>query len=210
MTSALLAASATLTRPAWWAPFVRLWRRSDGTGPPSGQHRTGLHAVAISTRQAPITELYHSHRLRLVRLAVLMVDDLPTAEDIVQDAFTALYRRHGPELRSLDDPHRYLTSAVVNTARSALQRRRSARAYVPPRPENAAPADEQVLLSDSHQQVIEAVQQLSVRQRQVLVLRYWSHLTEVEIAETLAVSRGTVKSTASDALSALRRLLQER
>jgi RNA polymerase sigma factor (sigma-70 family) len=81
---------------------------------------------------------------------------------------------------------------------------------VPPRPENAAAADEQALLRDSHRQVIEALRQLTVRQRQVLVLRYWSHLTESEIAEALAVSRGTVKSTASNALSALRRLLQER
>jgi RNA polymerase sigma-70 factor (sigma-E family) len=200
---------AALTRAAWWAPFVRPWMRSRENGDAAGRHRA-LHAVATSTRHAPITELYHTHRLRLVRLAILMVDDLPTAEDVVQDAFTALYRRHGAQLQSLDDPHAYLTSAVMNTARSTLRRRRSARGYVPPRPENAASADELALLNDDNRQVIEALRQLTVRQRQVLVLRYWSQLSEVEIAEALAVSRGTVKSTASNALSALRRLLQER
>jgi RNA polymerase sigma-70 factor (sigma-E family) len=203
------AGPALVPRP-WWAPFVRLWTRSADDGRTGRQPPTGLYAVPTDGRRAPITELYHSHRLRLVRLAILMVDDLPTAEDIVQDAFAALYRRHGSELTSLDDPHAYLTTAVMNTARSALRRRRSARGYVPPRPENAAPADEQVLLRDSHRQVLAALRRLSARQRQVLVLRYWSHLTEVEIAETLAVSRGTVKSTASDALAALRRLLRER
>ncbi len=208
MTHVTLHERPAWARPTWWMPFVRLWMRAGGSGQVPGRP-TGLRAVPTGSQQAPITELYHTHRLRLVRLAVLMVDDLPTAEDIVQDAFTALYRRHGPQLRSLDDPHAYLTRAVMNTARSALRRRRSARGYVPPRPENAAAADEQALLRDSHRQVLEALRRLTVRQRQVLVLRYWSHLSESEIAEALAVSRGTVKSTASDALSALRRLLQE-
>jgi RNA polymerase sigma factor (sigma-70 family) len=58
--------------------------------------------------------------------------------------------------------------------------------------------------------VLAALAELTVRQRQVVVLRYWSELSEQEIAEVLRVSRGTVKSTASRALGILRGLLGER
>jgi RNA polymerase sigma factor (sigma-70 family) len=138
-----------------------------------------------------------------------MVDDLPTAEDIVQDVFAALYRRHGNDLRGLGDPHAYLTAGVMNAARSALRRRRTARAYRPARPAPSPAAEDLALLRDSDREVIAGLGQLTVRQRQVLVLRYWSDLSEEEIAAALNVSRGTVKSTASRALDRLRQILGE-
>jgi RNA polymerase sigma factor (sigma-70 family) len=197
--------------PAWGERFAR-WFRSvtgaasrDDTGSPPRDH-TGSPRTNTTSASGPpaINELYHARRLSLVRLAILMVDDLPTAEDIVQDVFAALYRRHGADLRTVDDPHRYLTAGVVNAARSAL------RAYVPP-PVHAVPAaEDQALLGQADQEVLDALGRLTVRQRQVVVLRYWSELSEREIAETLRVSRGTVKSTASRALSLLREILGER
>ncbi|WP_323139014.1 SigE family RNA polymerase sigma factor [Streptomyces mirabilis] len=153
-------------------------------------------------------DLYKHRRLALVRLALLLVDDLPTAEDVVQDAIAALLRRHGRRLADLDDPEAYLRTSVVNTARSVLRRRRTARAYIPERERHAASADKKVLLAEIHQEVIDALHRLTQRQREVLVLRYWSDLTETEIADALGVSRGTVKSTASRALDALRRQLE--
>ncbi|WP_306215662.1 RNA polymerase sigma factor [Actinoplanes sp. RD1] len=154
-----------------------------------------------------INQLYHARRLRLVRLAVLMVDDLGTAEDIVQDVFAALHRRHGPELRDLADPDAYLTTGVLNAARSALRRRRTARAYVPPPAGTAPAAEDEALLGEQDREVLVALRALTVRQRQVVVLRYWSELSEREIAEALHISPGTVKSTASRALTILRGLL---
>jgi RNA polymerase sigma-70 factor (sigma-E family) len=157
-----------------------------------------------------INELFHARRLGLVRLAVLLVDDLPTAEDIVQDVFAALYRRHGPDLRSIADPHAYLTAGVMNAARSVLRRRRTARAYLPPPAATAPAAEDQALLREGDRRVLAALGGLTVRQRQVVVLRYWSDLTEQEIADVLRISRGTVKSTASRALAALRERLADR
>jgi len=157
----------------------------------------------------PINELYHARRLGLVRLAVLMVDDLPTAEDIVQDVFAALYRRHGADLSGIADPHAYLTTGVMNAARSALRRRRSARAYVAPPPGVAPAAEDEALLADGDREVLAALGRLTARQRQIVVLRYWSELSEQEIADVLDVSRGTVKSTAHRALAILRDLLPE-
>ena len=171
---------------------------------------SGSSAAPPPTGRPAIDELYHARRLSLVRLAVLMVDDKPTAEDIVQDVFTALFRRHGADLRSVSDPHAYLTTGVMNAARSTLRRRRTARAYRAPQAAIMPAAEDLALLQEGDRDVLAALGALTVRQRQVLVLRYWSELTEQEIADTLRISRGTVKSTASRALGTLRRLLDRR
>ncbi|MEV7242505.1 SigE family RNA polymerase sigma factor [Streptomyces sp. NPDC093248] len=178
--------------------------------PSGGATGTGAGAPRPAAAGTPpgIEELYHHRRLSLVRLAVLLVDDLPTAEDVVQDAFTALFRRHGHRLGSLDDPEAYLRTSVVNGARSVLRRRRTVRAHIPEPERHAPPPEEDVLLHEDHQEVLAALRTLTPRQREVLVLRYWSHLTEAQIAATLGLSRGTVKSTASRALDALGRRLE--
>lgn len=160
--------------------------------------------------QPTVTELYHAHRLRMVRLAVLLVDDLGTAEDVVQDAFTALYRRHGERIGEVDNALGYLRTAVVNTARSVLRRRRTARAWIPPTPADVPSAEASVVLDEAHREVLAALGRLTPRRRQVLVLRYWADLSEAEIAETLGISRGAVKSNASRGLDALERILEGR
>lgn len=160
--------------------------------------------------QPTVTELYHAHRLRMVRLAVLLVDDLGTAEDVVQDAFTALYRRHGERIAEVDNALGYLRTAVVNTARSVLRRRRTARAWTPPTPADVPSAEASVVLDEAHREVLAALGRLTARRREVLVLRYWADLSEAEIAETLGISRGAVKSNASRGLDALERILEGR
>ncbi|MFG2602660.1 RNA polymerase sigma factor [Streptomyces sp. NPDC048514] len=202
--------------PVPWRRFIRTLRARmparprAGTAPaaPGTGLRTGPPPPAAPEAPPAIEELYHHRRLSLVRLAVLLVDDLPTAEDVVQDAFTALFRRHGHRLGSLDDPEAYLRTSVVNGARSVLRRRRTVRAHIPPREEHAPAPEEDVLIHEDHQEVLAALRTLTRRQREVLVLRYWSHLTEAEIAAALGLSRGTVKSTASRALDALGRRLE--
>lgn len=153
-----------------------------------------------------IAGLYAAHRLSLTRLAVLLVDDEASAEDVVQDAFAALVRRQ----RRIREPAAavgYLRTSVVNNARSALRRRRTARAYVPPAEAAADRPEDRAVLAEEHREVLAALGSLGQRQREVLVLRYWGNLTEAEIAEATGISRGTVQSTASRALDALERVL---
>ncbi|MFI2263135.1 RNA polymerase sigma factor [Streptomyces tubercidicus] len=157
-----------------------------------------------------ISELYHAHRLTMVRLAVLLVDDRATAEDVVQDAFAALYKRHGDQLDEVDNALAYLRTAVVNAARSVLRRRRTARAYTPPYEADAPSAEERIVLDEEHREVFAALSGLTARRREVLVLRYWGDLTEAQIATTLGISRGSVKSLASRALDSLEKILEAR
>lgn len=199
----------------WWA---RLFRRARTTAsaPAADAPRPGRRFRLLKPVEGhddghpppTLDDLYRARRLDMVRLAIFLVDDLHTAEDVVQDAFAAVCRRHGSRLDSLQDAHAYLHTAVVNAARSVLRRRRTARAYTPPHQGPGAPVDESLLLAEEHRQVLDALARLAPRQREVLVLRYWSDLTEAQIAETLGVSRGTVKSTANRALGALEKLLE--
>ena len=156
---------------------------------------------------AAVAALYRSHRLPLVKLARLLVDDLETAEDVVQDAFAALHRRWG-SISARDAAIGYLRTSVVNGSRSVLRRRRTVRAN--PWPEASGwrsdDADAGILLAEEHREVLTALRRLPSRQREVIVLRYWAELTETEIAATLGISIGAVKSTASrgrDAIAAL-------
>ncbi len=161
-----------------------------------------------STRQdrdAAVSELFHAHHRRLVGLAFLLVDDVATAEDVVQEAFATLYRRW----RLMRDPHAalaYLNSSVVNGSRSLLRRRRTVRTKLPrltARFEVAASAEQDAVRHDESDRLWHAVAALPERQRQVLVLRYYLNQSEAEIASTLGVSRGSVKQHASRGLAAL-------
>jgi len=149
-----------------------------------------------------IDDLYRSHRMGMVRLAILLVDDIASAEDVVQEAFAGLYKQWG-SLRDTGAAIGYLRTAVVNASRSMLRRRRTARAYVVPDPGTARSAESLAIMSAEHRAVVEAMSALAPRQREVLVLRYYGGLSEAEIAEATGLSKGTVKSTASRAVAKL-------
>jgi RNA polymerase sigma-70 factor (sigma-E family) len=153
-----------------------------------------------------LEDLYREHRMRFVRLAILLVDDPATAEDVVQEAFTGLHR-HWTRLRDENAALGYLRTAVVNGSRSVLRRRRTAREYTPPHTADARSAESLAMLSAEHQAVVSALSQLPRRQREVLVLRYYGGLSEAEIAEATGISRGTVKSTASRGLDAISKIV---
>jgi RNA polymerase sigma-70 factor (sigma-E family) len=165
--------------------------------------------VAPSAEPRNLADLYRDHRMRMVRLAVLLVDDPGTAEDVVQEAFTGLHR-HWAGLRDEAAAVAYLRTAVVNGSRSVLRRRRTARDYVPPHQVNARSAESLAMLSAEHQAVVDALGLLPPRQREVLVLRYYGGMSEAEIADATGISRGTVKSTASRALDAVQRAMAGR
>lgn len=155
---------------------------------------------------AELAELYAAHRLSLVRLAILLVDDLASAEDVVQDAFAAMAGRRG-RLDNGSAALAYLRTSVVNGSRSALRRRRTARGYVAPHEAPPDGPEGKAVLAEEHREVYEALERLAPRQREVVVLRYWSNLSEAEIAAALGISKGSVKSTASRALDALESIL---
>lgn len=154
-----------------------------------------------------VTQIYAAHYRSLVRLAALLLRDTAVAEEVVQDSFVAM---HGA-WRRLADPDRalaYLRQSVVNRSRSALRHRSVVERHAPAASPHAASAEHGALVALEQAGVITALRGLPVRQREVLVLRYYADLSEADIADALGVSRGAVKSHASRAMAALRTALE--
>ena len=154
-----------------------------------------------------VTALFRDHHLELVRLALVMVGDVATAEDVVQDAFEHLHKRW-PRLREPGSGLAYARSSVLNGCRSVHRRSAVARKHVArlARPSGAGPDAEAALADRS--ELLTALRGLPRRQREVLVLRYYADLDVAEIAATLRISPGTVRSTASRGLAGLAQSLE--
>jgi len=125
----------------------------------------------------------------------------------VQDSFVALH----DGLRRLRDSEKalaYLRAAVLNRSRSVLRHRivvdRSAPKPTPDMPS----AEHGALALIERSAVVAALRTLSVRQREVVVLRFYADLSEAQIASAMGISRGAVKSHTSRAMMALRSVLE--
>lgn len=156
-------------------------------------------------RSDAIAQLFVAHQRRLVGLAFLFVDDRETAEDVVQEAFTGLYLRWR-QLRDANAAVAYLNRAVVNGSSNQLRHRKRVGprlARMALQSEEQASAEHTAVQHDEADRLWQAINELPARQRQVLVLRYYLNLTEAEIASTLRVSRGSVKTHASRGLATL-------
>lgn len=175
------------------------------------QFETGPGVAAPSrTRtldRSTVAELFAAHHRRLVGLAALLVDDRQTAEDVVQDAFAALHHHWG-RLRDPNAAVGYLNRTVVNGSRDVLRRGRRVEREnlrLVPRAEEQGSAEQEVVARGDADHMWASVTALPMRQRQVLVLRYYLEQSEADIAETLGISRGSVKQHASRGLAALAR-----
>lgn len=158
--------------------------------------------------QVDVAAIFAAHHVGLVRLALMVVGDRPTAEDVVQEAFE---RTHAGRHR-LRDPAKALTyvrSAVLNGCRSALRRRalafRRATPYEPP----IWSAESAALIGEERRAVLAALRRLPRRRREALILRYFLDLSDQEIADVMGVNASTVRSTITRGLAALGRTLGE-
>ena len=155
-----------------------------------------------------LERLYATQWAPMVRLAHLLLGDTGTAEEVVQDALLGLHRNWW-RLADHERGAGYLRRSVVNGCRSVHRHRTVERRHV----HAVAVREEQPWShpdrSAEHDRVMRALRSLPERQREVLVLRYWADASEDEIARTLRISRGSVKTHASRGLATVRTALQE-
>jgi RNA polymerase sigma-70 factor (sigma-E family) len=163
-----------------------------------------------------LVALYTAHYRSLVRMAALLLHDTPAAEDVVQDAFVAMHR----SWRRLRDPDRglaYLRQAVINRARSRLRHLKVVERKTPPAPPDSEElhagympsAETGAMQALERTHVMAALRGLPLRQREVLVLRYYADMSEAQIADTMGISPGAVKSHASRGIAALRHSMEQ-
>ncbi|MET7952276.1 sigma-70 family RNA polymerase sigma factor [Micromonospora sp. NPDC005324] len=149
-----------------------------------------------------IADVYAGCFRRLVVQLYAVTGDLGEAQEAVQEAFTralAAPRRFA----SLDNPEAWLRRVAVNVARSRHRRRRVLdgllrRIGPPPVVADTAP---------EHLALLAALHRLPEGQRHALALHYFVDLPIEEVAQTLGVSVGTVKSRLSRGRQALALLL---
>jgi RNA polymerase sigma factor (sigma-70 family) len=179
------------TEPASDGPHLD----SGGSGPNPAPGVTA--SGTMSQLEDDVEDLYRSQRIAMVRLARLLTDSPPVAEEIVQEAFIRFARSPGRK----DEPAAYLRVIVVNLCRSQQRRRMIERRIVPRAP----------LLSGIPEidETWDLVRKLPFRQRAVLMLRYYEDLSEADIARVLNCRPGTVKSALHRGIAALRKQLGE-
>lgn len=138
----------------------------------------------------------------LVRFARVLVGDPHRAEDLVQDTLARAYVRWNRVMRT-DQPDAYLRRALINTCRSWWRLRSSHEKPVTVTADRTAPGD---LGTESveRDELWRHLSRLPVRQRAVLVLRYYEDLDDATIAGILGCSPVTVRTHAMRALNTLR------
>ncbi|HEY7070201.1 MAG TPA: SigE family RNA polymerase sigma factor [Acidimicrobiales bacterium] len=145
---------------------------------------------------ASFEETYRACYGRLTRVAHLILGSNEVAEEIVQDAFVALY----PRFASVQSPEAYLRRTVVNGCRAWIRRKQTG--YRLARPEVAITARAPEL-----DETWAALDRLTPGQRTAVVLRYYGDLSLAEIAELTGTRVGTVKSQLHRALAQLKEVL---
>ncbi|MGW0394443.1 SigE family RNA polymerase sigma factor [Streptomyces sp. NPDC003042] len=159
--------------------------------------------VVAGTTVDHLTETYQAHYRSLLGLAALLLDDTASCEDVVQEAFIRVHSARN-RVRDRDKTLAYLRQTVVNLSRSALRRRiLGLKLLSKPMPDMAS-AEEGAYDQLERDDLIKAMRGLQRRQREVLVLRYFADMTEVQVAETLGISLGSVKAYGSRGIAALR------
>lgn len=167
---------------------------------------TGLQCPTVRD-EAAYAEVFSATHRPLIRLAWLLTGDVEDAADLVSDAFARVY----PKWRDggVCDVEAYLRTTLVNGVRGRARRRIVAgRAAARPGATDAYGAfvDDDGVERD---RLRRALARLPVRQRTVLVLRFFEDRTEGDIAALLGTSVGTVKSQVSRGLDRLRAVLGE-
>lgn len=154
---------------------------------------------------ASFEAFFEAEHARLLRGLYLVTGNAQEAEELMQDAFLAVWERWD-RVRSMDDPTGYLFRTAMNRFRSRLRRAtRSARRAV-----GAAEGGDQFAAADERDALARALGTLSERQRSAIVLTELLGYGSVEAGRILGVKDVTVRSLASQARSALRAQLEDR
>jgi len=155
--------------------------------------------MPVGSTDAGFADFVRSSSAELGRVAWFLTGDRTRAEDLLQHAYLRTWSHWG-RVRT-GDPLAYTRRVLANARIDAwrLTRREVLSPDVPERsmPSGAAAADERDAL-------VRALRMLPAQQRRIVVLRHLAGLTEVEVADELRVSVGTVKSAASRGLARLR------
>jgi len=150
-----------------------------------------------------VREVYEASYRRLLAQAYAVAGDRVEAEDAVQEAFARAVAA-GDRFRRVDNPEAWLRTVALNVLRRRWRRASLFRALSP---RLATPADVPGI-SEDHVAVVEGLRSLPFQQRETLALFYLGDLSVQEVAATLGVAEGTVKSRLTRGRTALAAVME--
>lgn len=170
-----------------------------------------LQALKLGKKSA-LSKLYDRYGAVVYGLALKILKDAQEAEDLTQEVFVTLWHNntYNPARGSLSN---YLVVMTRSRAIDKLRSRTSRRKFLERWRQTTSTqpfslsASEQIDIWDTSQHVRAALAQLPERQRQILEMAYFQDLSQSEIAKTLDIPLGTVKTSARQALKKLREIL---
>jgi RNA polymerase sigma-70 factor (sigma-E family) len=171
--------------------------------PSAGTPAAGTPAAGTPAVEDGFAEFARSRWGRLVRLAYSLTLDVGRAEDLVQESLAKLWGKW-PQVRD-GAPEAYVRQTIVNGAISASRRRWKGEEphwELPEPPVPRGPLESDAI--DQRDWLRRGLADLSMLQRAVVVLRYAEDMSERQVAETLGISTGSVKTHAFRGLARLR------
>jgi RNA polymerase sigma-70 factor, ECF subfamily len=179
---------------------------------PDKSEQQALVARALQGEQEAFNDIVNQYSSLMLRTANMIVGDRDIAEDVVQDALIQVWH-HLPELRDAGALRSWLMRIVVNQCISFKRRVARSTAFI-----RQSLADQEIdilaRVADDHKgrmerdwDLAQAIKNLPIKQRTVIVLHYYNGMTLPEMTRTLRTSENTLKKRIQAALSNLRRTL---
>jgi RNA polymerase sigma-70 factor (sigma-E family) len=184
-------------------------RSSCTAGPPPWNAALGRVPAGwpASEAELAIMTMYHKEYQSLVRMSAVLLGDVGSAEEVVQDSFIAVHAAWR-RLRDIDKALPYLRRSVLNRSRSLLRHRTVVDRHLPKAEPDMPSAEQAVIAQFERTAVITGLLSLPARQREALVLKFYLDLSEEQVAAAMKISTGAVKSHTARGKAALRSVLE--
>jgi RNA polymerase sigma factor (sigma-70 family) len=156
-------------------------------------------------------DLMHTHTDRMLRIAYYYTKDLAAAEDIVQDVFIKFYEKFATS-QHIEETGAYLARMTANRSKDYLKSWHVRKVkFMEKWSEQATSSSENpsLILKDEQKQLTEAIMQLPLKHREILVYYYFEELTFIQIANILDLPQSTVKTRMTRAKVLLKQQLQD-
>lgn len=199
-----------------WGVMTNAWSTTEAAGAPPGasvpivrrlESAWSLAAASEpATREQGVRDLYARTHADMVRFAAFLTGDVHVAEDIAHEAYVRVFDAWD-RIEQHDRIDAYLKATVVNLVRGNHRRDVVAARHRSPHLTLVASAEETALGRFGRDRVLTAVAGLPLRQRACVVMRHWMRMTETEIADTLDISVGSVRTHTKRGTETLKRSL---
>ena len=159
--------------------------------------------------------LIRRHQNYVYRLCFLIMGNEQDAEDMMQETFVRAFRALPRfEIRKGASFEAWLYRIAVNRCRSRMRRKwYQVLPWPDPAPQVVAPPearpDRMVEQGEWRDEIADAIHSLGEKHRLVVILRYYAGLSNEEIAQTLRIPSGTVRSRLHTARQRLKALLSD-